>query len=224
MFNFSVCVKDRRTSDPVKGHQFRISGGENEQTLQSDAAGCLGWSEKISFNFLARETYVPIDRTLTAVGMQSGSRVLKLAINPWKFSTKLDDVVDLNYNKLASGSLATSDDASRLLHVPVAAEPNAPISGKTGAIQIWPAKVSVENKTVSTITDGGIRRQLTLWLQPQLLLTDLQNQRSDYELKQAQLEVSASLILAVTSGGKEQRFQEWTSPSADKAVDRRRFL
>ncbi len=93
VFNFSVCVKDVAYNKTVAGHKFKIT--EIDKTATSDAAGCINWSEKIKYNFLADSQYIEVTRHIQGLGLQKGTREIDLAINPWSHGENLPAVVDL---------------------------------------------------------------------------------------------------------------------------------
>ncbi|WP_413557503.1 hypothetical protein [Bdellovibrio sp. HCB209] len=93
VYNFSVCVKDVAYNKTIAGHKFLIK--EIDQEATSDAAGCINWSEKIKYNYLADSQYIEIKRNIQGVGLQKGTREIDLAINPWSHGENLPAVVDL---------------------------------------------------------------------------------------------------------------------------------
>lgn len=87
LFNFSTCVKDKRTQETIKGHKFSITGAPGAVVVanggRSDESGCVNWSETLDYNGLADAKYLPIKRTIVANGMHTGARELQICINPW---------------------------------------------------------------------------------------------------------------------------------------------
>ncbi|WP_413293479.1 hypothetical protein ACLSU7_00060 [Bdellovibrio sp. HCB185ZH] len=93
VFNFSVCVKDVAYNKTIAGHKFKVA--EIDQAVTSDAAGCINWSEKVRYNYLADSQYIEIKRHIQGLGLQKGTREIELGINPWSHGETLPAVVDL---------------------------------------------------------------------------------------------------------------------------------
>lgn len=115
LYNFSVCVADRRTQDSLAGHEFRIhsEGSGKSQTVKADAQGCLNWSEEIRFEFFADAKYLPLAFTAAPVRGHSGEREFKFAINPW--AEGADEVIDLSRESVLLEQLASATDVRALL-------------------------------------------------------------------------------------------------------------
>jgi hypothetical protein len=95
LFNFKVCVKDKRTQESIKGHKFNVLGSSGNVTIanngRSDESGCLNWSEAIAFNGMADAKFIPLTRRIVADGMHKGGRDLKICINPWDSAETVRD-------------------------------------------------------------------------------------------------------------------------------------
>lgn len=94
VYNFQVCVKDMARSKPILNQNFKVL--ETDLFAQSDMNGCLNWTEKIPFNFLAQSQYIQIKRRLEGMGLHKGIRTIDLAINPWSHGENLTQVLDLS--------------------------------------------------------------------------------------------------------------------------------
>ncbi|MBX2986903.1 MAG: hypothetical protein KF802_03310 [Bdellovibrionaceae bacterium] len=96
IYDFSACLHDLDRGRPLTGQPFEVV--ETARTVKADARGCVHWSEKIEFDYLAESGYVPFDRTLKAKGLARGSRQLRLALNPWAHGedAKATEAVDLS--------------------------------------------------------------------------------------------------------------------------------
>ncbi|MCM2279073.1 MAG: hypothetical protein NDJ89_13440 [Oligoflexia bacterium] len=79
-----ACVQDVGYQRPVTFQEFAIRGAGIDQRLATDDTGCLNWQETLEFNYLARETYIPLERSIVAERPHRGSRVVRLAVNPWR--------------------------------------------------------------------------------------------------------------------------------------------
>lgn len=93
--SFEACLRDNQLGKAIENHLFKVSAPESnagiamtselsEQSIRSDASGCIRWAEEFSFNYLAKSQWIQLDRIVTAVGFQSGKRAINFAINPWE--------------------------------------------------------------------------------------------------------------------------------------------
>lgn len=89
---FSVCARDIAYNNIIVGHNFKIE--ETKQTITSDKAGCINWSENFNYNILGLSRYLRIDRTITGLGIQKGSQAISFAINPWSHGETLAPVLN----------------------------------------------------------------------------------------------------------------------------------
>ncbi|CAN5561822.1 hypothetical protein BH10BDE1_BH10BDE1_29050 [soil metagenome] len=117
LFNFKVCVKDKRTQESIKGHKFNILGASSAVTVanngRSDETGCVNWSEKIAFNGAADAKFIPLKRTVVADGMHKGARDLQICINPWDTS---DTVRDCGRRPVPESQLVKAKDVVQALN------------------------------------------------------------------------------------------------------------
>ncbi len=95
IFNYTLCLQDKRTLESVIGHSFRVEGGDSPQNLTTNVSGCLVWNEKVKFNDLATQTFIAQERKIIATGVHSGVRTFKFAFNPW---VKDNFFIDLKYH------------------------------------------------------------------------------------------------------------------------------
>jgi hypothetical protein len=204
LFTFTTCTHETHSSDRIKGHKFVITGGADSVEVRTDDNGCLTWNENIEFNFLGDEYYLPITRTVTAKGIQSGARVVNLAINPWGLAENAAGVVDLTHGgQVPKESTAEAEQVKRLL------------KGLSASGKVVERPLYIPSTTVSsTPTDQG--RNIKIDVNSQILLKDLNGKPHSFDLIDSRLLVEASLIESVTVGGKEKTRVFWRS---DKAVD-----
>jgi hypothetical protein len=197
LYTFTACVKDRRTEESLPSARFKIEGGAKTEEVTANKDGCLVWSEKIPFDFLANERYLPQTRIVTALGAQSGSRSLKLAVNPWKLNDKSEKFKDLDHTSVPASQLATDEQAALALKPESAgSQPRfldlsgLPISNSPGQ--------AADNQPV---------RVLKLEIKPRISLTDILGNSVpvDISVADGKLEVSAALIESLTSGGRESK-------------------
>ena len=103
-YDFQVCLVSRATKSQLPiGQEFFVSRPDKTKyKAKTNDQGCLNWSEPVAFNFAADSTYVVLDRTVEGKGIYSGSRKLKIGINPWvEYRGESDqEVVDLNHVSL----------------------------------------------------------------------------------------------------------------------------
>lgn len=105
LFNFTACVKDVALLEAIQGQKFQILEGSREiKTAETDSKGCLYWSEKISYNSLAQESYSEIERSFLALGAHKGKQSVRLAINPWKNGSGAS--LDLRFQEAPKGMTA----------------------------------------------------------------------------------------------------------------------
>ena len=205
IYNFSTCVRDIYLQETIKKGLFEISGGDHIESVRSDTKGCLYWSEQIAFAFFSKEKYLTLHRKLTAKDIHTGSINLEIGINPWNFSNKAADVVDLTRAQLPEEFLAKEADVRSLL------SGEAPQSlGQPGLL--WPQALSGESVSSDRTSEGGMNRKLVLRISPGLLLRDLQNLQAIYPLTQANLKLSATLIASSSSAGLDRNYVVWQSP------------
>lgn len=196
LFNFTACVKNPRTFESLVGHPFVIEGGPESLSVRSDASGCLNWSERMVFDFLSGEKYLPIRRRIVGRGMQSGVRELRLAINPWNFRGKGDDVVDLSYSEVPSSYLAPENEVESLIA-------GKSREGEPVKRDLWINQMDLQIEPETDQTSPFARR-ISFWMKPGIQLQDLTGQRFIHELKEARLQVNAQIQLVSENGSKRQ--------------------
>lgn len=191
LFTFKTCLKDRRTSEALAGYEFKVTGGPGEATAKADESGCIQWSEKIQFNYLAQERYLPMNRTIVGSGFAKGSRAVKLAINPWNLSGKSKDVVDLAVSQVPTQYLVKEADVARALS-----------GADDGPRKLYVASLPIENAPGEE--KGRLVRNFKLEMQPSVVLRDMTGEIVKVALTDAKVEVSATLIESITSAGESK--------------------
>lgn len=192
-YTFTACAKDRRTDEALPGAPFVISGGERDQDIHTDKDGCAVWSERIDFDYLSNEKYIPITRQITAKGTQEGSRTMKLAIDPWALNSKAKIMYDLDHHPdVPQAQLAQDDRALKTM-------------GATER-KLFIGSLPIKNAALAT-NDGTNARTITVYLDPSMSLTDIENAPVTVPVGVAsgKLTVEASLIESVTNGGQETK-------------------
>jgi hypothetical protein len=187
-YTFSVCIKNKRSQDAIVSHRFEVAGGAKTQSLKSDTSGCLNWSEEIEFNFFADEKYLAVERIITAKGIHSGSRRLKLALNPWA----LTDAVDLSRADVPEGTLAGANEKS------------------AKAAPLYLTSLTIAGGTVGQ-AKGGLTRILKLDLGVGVVTKNLAGAKTSTALKEANLTLDAMLFAAAAVGGSRQEYKVWRS-------------
>ncbi len=191
LFTFKTCLKDRRTEEALAGHSFTVNGGRASQSLKADESGCIKWSEKIAFNFLAQEKYLPITRAIVGSGMATGTRTLKLAINPWNLNDKATEFADLAYTQVPAEMTANESDVADAL------------GGASVERKLYVENLPVENTPGEEA--GKLVRNFKLQVSPSILLTDVTGAPVKLALTSAKMDVSATLIESKTTGGQSAR-------------------
>ena len=102
-FTVKACLQDAGLLQPVIDEEFTITEGPQSISRRTDSQGCLYWPETVSFNYLARESYVRLVRKFQPNGVHRGSLSIAFAMDPWKNSA--DGLVDLRNHPLDSDSL-----------------------------------------------------------------------------------------------------------------------
>jgi hypothetical protein len=196
-FNFTACVSDRRSQEKIRRGSFEVHGAAKAVSQRTDDAGCLNWTEEIPYNHLADEKYLTLERTIRSTGMQTGSRTIQVAINPWGL-TKAQDVVDLTRGQTPEDATLSAKDSIQYMSV----QSEKPL---------WISKIAIDNRPESR--GNSVIRRLRVSIQPSVLLKDLRGQISVYPLAAAKLQASVELQALVTTGGQEHVF------SVDKAAN-----
>lgn len=205
LFTFKTCLKDRRTSEALAGYEFKVTGGSSEQTSKADELGCIKWSEKIAFNYLSQERYLPISRAIVGSGFATGTRALKIAINPWNLSGKGKDVVDLAVSQVPAEFLAKESEVA------------AALSADADATRkLYLASIPIENTPGEE--NGKLVRNFKLELEPSVVLRDMTGEIVKVKLTDAKMEVSVALIESITSAGQSQSHVVSESKAPVRAV------
>lgn len=140
MILITACLKDRAAMQPILNHQpFTVNDGKANKLRYTDFRGCIEWREYHEFDFLAPETYIPIERTITAIGAHSGSVTLSMALDPW------DD-----------GPSVLAD--LRVDNVPKMAQPTASMLGFESVLSAPGAKSAVLDIKTLTLQFLGLDR------------------------------------------------------------------
>ena len=124
-FTVKACLQDSGLLQPLVDEAFEISGGPQKISRKTDSQGCLYWPESVTFNYLAKESYVRFDRVLAAKGAHQGSTHVLFALDPWKNSN--DALFDLRTHPLdTSGAMPSAVIGEHeALTEPVSAHANA---------------------------------------------------------------------------------------------------
>ncbi|MEK2688309.1 hypothetical protein [Bdellovibrio sp. GT3] len=191
-FNFSVCVKDVAYNRVIKGHKFLIK--EINQEVTSDTAGCLNWSEKIKYNYLADSQYIQMNRNIQGLGLQKGTREIELAINPWSHGENLPAVVDLRKEQV--DSLVKDENAKELA-----------LKGYGTDEKVRPRKLWMEDGRLFVIEQKMSTQGVTLSLEfrsaPSIQLTKMNGEFVLKNLTAGSFKARMSLIHIYTEKNKE---------------------
>jgi hypothetical protein len=182
--SFKACVRDSQYQKAIANHSFEISGGADSQTATTDNAGCLNWSEKFTYNHLARAQRIQIQRGLVAQGLQKGQRLTQWALNPW------EDQVDSLLEKKISGL------------VPVEQANSALSAASEQALWIDDLRLTIDEKR---ITSEGSLIQIEIRTQPSFTLIKADGRRVLEPISQGKFEVTLTLISVLSENQKEIR-------------------
>ena len=87
-YDVKVCLRDVFNEQLITDESFLIRGGEEELSRVTNAEGCLFWTEKVKFNYLAHETFGTLTRKIVGRGIHGGVVEIPLGIDPWKASVE----------------------------------------------------------------------------------------------------------------------------------------
>jgi|GEM_PF-6049794 len=105
VFSFQTCLTDNAYMNSIAGEKFEVRTENYSIVKTTNAQGCLSWLEKVKFNYLEDEKYIPLKGVIKAVGNYSGGRSFEIAVNPWR-----ESVVDQQFGKVnSSESLVTAE-------------------------------------------------------------------------------------------------------------------
>ncbi len=188
IYNFKACLKDIMQSKAILGQSFKISGGDEEQIVESDEQGCLNWNESVEFNFLAQSNYIKITRTIAANGLHKGAADVQFAINPWAHGDEAGTVVDPKKKAIAALS-AEKEGSSAFL-------------AETSRSPLWAIapRVSVVEQEFSA---GGVKMLLKYQTKLSLVLKNSAQQNVQYPINTGAFDVEMILYNSVMENGKE---------------------
>lgn len=190
-FSFKVCVKDNRMSQTIVNHKFEIETEKDTLTKQTDASGCLVWSEEIGYNHLAPAHYLELIRKIKAVGFQKGERSLRFAINPWEnqaeslLEKNREDIVP--YQDLSISLMGAKDATSAALSRPV---------------WVDDLRLTVYEKQISS---KGVVLDFLIRTSPSMVLISNTGERILQPLTYGEFDTEISLIHVVSQNQKEVR-------------------
>jgi hypothetical protein len=151
--SYSVCLRDRATKQPMRGHHFEIETEDGKRYFPdcpqrkktgdlkacvSDASGCITWTEDKKFNYYAKQSgTLEVSRKVIATGINAADTV-SFYVNPWAMD---------NHDKRDSGnSVMCSKKTAPPPDLIVATNPRAQedllSSDKDGGAEIWMDNVS----------------------------------------------------------------------------------
>lgn len=195
VYSFAVCVKSLDRSQPLINQTFRID--EVQKEVRTDNRGCMNWSEKINFNYLADSIYVPLNRTLTATGLTRGSQTVRLAINPWSHGESPADAVDLDH-----ASIAPLLEDAKLSTARLAGMDTQTQSVQNRSVWVEDGRLLV---TDDRLTAQGLSLNYQLSVTPQLLLTRINGDRYVEPLNRGRFRVTFSIVHQDVVNGAEVR-------------------
>ena len=73
-YDVKVCLRDVFNNQLITDENFLIRGGEEELSRITNAEGCLFWTEKVKFNYLASETFGTLTRRIVERAPRRGCR------------------------------------------------------------------------------------------------------------------------------------------------------
>lgn len=201
-FHFEVCIRDLKQARPILNHQFKITGQavpKESQLRTTDANGCLNWDENIKFNFFGDAKFITLPRTITAQGIQKGTRTILYAVNPWEGQaydlekTKIDNLVAAEQSESALKSALSSLEQKNMK-----------------SILATDIRVSLVEKQT---TDKGTTLNLELRGSPSVELKKSSGMLSIEPINEGLFEAQVHLIHVFNDGKKETRHEVFRSQS-----------
>lgn len=198
-YNFSACITNLRLkSKPIVGHRFLIE--EINKVVSTDVEGCINWSETVEFNFLAQSKYLAFERTIVAVGIHRGKRVIKYAMDPWSHGDeKPKDVVDLSKDSSLPDDWIIKDKDSVM-----AAMLGHTMDQSPHARSIW-IETGRINSQEDRLTNKGFEITYEVHGNPQIILTRVNGNKVLYDIVSGNFAAEMQLIHVVQKDGKIQR-------------------
>lgn len=193
VFNLYACVKDVYYNKAITGHKFKIDEANKEVT--SDNSGCIVWSEKIEYNYLADSQYIKIDRHVRGVGLHKGVRTVSFAINPWSHGENLAPVLDVK-NEDAIPNLVKSAKASSMALKGLSAD-NVQ---RTRPLWLEEGRLFV---TEQNLTASGVDLLVELRGTPSIQMTKMNGEVFLRSLTAGSFKVRMEMIHSYMDGGKE---------------------
>jgi hypothetical protein len=201
-YSFYVCLNQRASGDKIKGQKFLIENPLTQTRIEpegpTDNNGCLKWKEEISFNHFAKRSYrIPVTRKVIGQGVNTGSRELNLAVNPWALGSQKrdsgEDVVFLQNVTLPTHQLVAPQDAMKAL------------SGEhSGAAELWVQSVSVRSLKRQDF-DDGIVLDLTLSMNPRVKMWNLNGELGYQNITSGEFDVIAHLVAVDVGSGQNKK-------------------
>lgn len=194
-YTLAACFKDIYYNKSITGHTFHIEETNTDAT--TDSSGCLVWTERTPFNYLAESQYIKITRHISGKGIHKGTRSVNYAINPWSHGENLSAVLELK-NEQSIPHLVKSEADSILALKGLASQ------NKTNNRNLWMDDlrlVITENK----LTEKGADLQIELRGTPAIQLTKMNGDQMMRPLTEGSFQIRINLIHSYTILGKTIR-------------------
>ena len=204
-FSFSACLKDTAKLKPITNQNFKVQ--ELDQSFKTDMNGCLTWSEKVEFNYLADSQYVQLDRHLLGTGLHTGVRTVSYAINPWAHGESIPQVIDLT--KASVSSLVKAESADNALK-------GLGQDKNPRRRSLW-ANAGTLNITQQKFTQNGVDLLVEFRATPSIQLTKMNGDIVYVNLNRGQYKARLTLINTYFQDGQEKRKMLGQSGSIDAA-------
>ncbi len=217
-YALSTCIRENITNNKLPGHPFVIKVGDVSTRAETDADGCLSWTQYIPYNFLADSQHVFLKGYIQSTGTLKGQRPFKIAFNPWTQDrgSKTPEFVDLrdDPNKpsaIPEGSLVMEKGAVNNALKGLSKQ------GKLKTRFIWAPKLSYTGVELGR-SKNGVSTELQLSIKPSIALTDIYGASYAYKLKKGSFDVWAQVIAVTIENGKYVRTPLTRSVPKKKAV------
>lgn len=208
-YNFSVCLRDTGRSKAIQNQEFQIR--ETGDSVKTDLNGCLNWSERVAFNYLAQSQYIQLTRHLVAEGLHRGVREIDFAINPWSHGENLPQVLDLGKTSLPKVVTETTQVKYALLGVAGSESPSRqrPLWVEDGRSFI----------TEQNFTPKGVNLMFEARMNPSVKLSNMNGEVVYQALTSGLFKARVSLIHIYTQDQKETHRLLVQSPWLDSRME-----
>lgn len=207
-FDLRVCLRDAATSRLIPDETFEVHGGPETLALTTNPEGCLMWTETLSFNPVASQVYVTLQRELRPTGAyrESAPISLSVGVSPWRDQA---GVADLRYQKV-SPLLPPESTADALAGKIPAGANGAPADDCAPRLTLPGYSFTFDGASyaIDRYLSLSIRRGYVLFLKPQVYTCRSLDHGPSSELVRegTRFHLQVAFVSGVTAEGKPAQF------------------